>query len=226
MPERILFAMAVITGCCYSSVSQTQSASPPPNMWENSIQQFEAQDREQAPPPNGILFTGSSSIRMWNLAQWFPGMPVLNRGFGGSTYSDLNLFMDRVVFPYKPRIIVLYSGDNDIAGGKTAEEVFGAVESVISRVRKKLPETRIVIIAIKPSVARWKYYEEIKKANALIKGACEAGKGLVYVDIETPMLGEDGKPRQDLLLGDGLHLNDAGYALWTELVKPHLQDAG
>lgn len=226
MPERILFAMAVITGCCYSSVSQTQSASPPANMWENSIQQFEAQDREQAPPPNGILFTGSSSIRMWNLAQWFPGMPVLNRGFGGSTYSDLNLFMDRVVFPYKPRIIVLYSGDNDIAGGKTAEEVFGAVESVISRVRKKLPETRIVIIAIKPSVARWKYYEEIKKANALIKGACEAGKGLVYVDIETPMLGEDGKPRQDLLLGDGLHLNDAGYALWTELVKPHLQDAG
>ena len=217
----IIFLSAV---CLLQAPGHTQDAKPP-HRWEPAIQQFEARDHDQAPPLNGILFTGSSSIRMWDLERWFPDLPVINRGFGGSAYSDLVLFADRIVFPYKPRIMVLYSGDNDIAGGNSAEEVFETVQTLLGRVRKKLPETRIAIIAIKPSIARWKLYDEIKKANALIEAACEADDQLVYVDIATPMLGEDGKPKKELLLDDGLHLNDAGYALWTELVKPHLQDS-
>jgi lysophospholipase L1-like esterase len=224
MKSSFFFSIVLGAACLVQASGHTQDAKPP-NRWESAIQQFEARDREQAPPSNGILFTGSSSIRMWDLDRWFPDLPVLNRGFGGSAYSDLVLFADRIVFPYKPRMIVLYSGDNDIAGGKTAAEVFETVQTLLGRVRKQLPETRIAIIAIKPSIARWKLYDEIKQANTLIKAACEADDQLVYVDIETPMLGEDGLPQKDLFLDDGLHLNDAGYALWTELLKPHLQDS-
>lgn len=224
MRSSFVFSIALGAACLVQASGYSQDAKPP-NRWESAIQEFEARDREQAPPLNGILFTGSSSIRMWDLERWFPDLPVINRGFGGSAYSDLVLFADRIVFPYKPRIMVLYSGDNDIAGGKTAEEVLETVQTLLGGVRKQLPETRIAIIAIKPSIARWKLFDEIKKANALIKAACEADAQLVYVDIETPMLGEDGKPQKELFLDDGLHLNDAGYALWTERVKPHLSDS-
>ena len=150
----------------------------------------------------------------------------MNRGFGGSTYADLIHFAHRIVIPYAPATIVVYSGDNDVAGGKKAEQVFADFKTFVGLVHKDLPKTRILVIGIKPSIARWALFGEMRKANSLIRAHAEQNARLIYIDSEAPMLGGDGMPRRDLLLKDGLHMNDEGYAIWTALVMPHLKQPG
>ena len=199
------------------------SADHDPSRWEKYIARFEAADKKQMPQPDGVLFIGSSSIRMWKtLEQDFPGLPVINRGFGGSQIADSNHFAGRIVHPYKPRQIVLYAGDNDVAGGKSPETVLADFQQFLKTVRAKLPKVRVSFIAIKPSLSRWKLSGKMAMANSLVRDACGKDKRLDYIDIWLPMLGDNGKPRPDLFLGDGLHLNAKGYALWTSIVKPHL----
>ena len=191
--------------------------------WEKYIARFQAADKKQMPPPGGILFIGSSSIRMWKtLKQDFPGLPVINRGFGGSQIADSNHFAGRIVYPYKPRQIVLYAGDNDVAAGKSPETVLADFQQFVKTVHGKLPKARVSFIAIKPSLSRWKLSGKMARANSLVSDACGKDKRLDYIDIWQPMLGDDGRPKPDLFLGDGLHLNAKGYALWTSIVKPHL----
>jgi lysophospholipase L1-like esterase len=199
------------------------SADHDPSRWEKYIARFEAADKKQMPQPDGVLFIGSSSIRMWKtLEQDFPGLPVINRGFGGSQIADSNHFAGRIVHPYKPRQIVLYAGDNDVAGGKSPETVLADFQQFLKTVRAKLPKVRVSFIAIKPSLSRWKLSGKMAMANSLVRDACGKDKRLDYIDIWQPMLDDNGKPRPDLFLGDGLHLNAKGYALWTSIVKPHL----
>ena len=199
------------------------SADHDPSRWEKYIARFAAADKNQMPQPDGVLFIGSSSIRMWKtLEQDFPGLPVINRGFGGSQIADSNHFAGRIVHPYKPRQIVLYAGDNDVAGGKSPETVLADFQQFLKTVRAKLPKVRVSFIAIKPSLSRWKLSGKMAMANSLVRDACGKDKRLDYIDIWLPMLGDNGKPRPDLFLGDGLHLNAKGYALWTSIVKPHL----
>lgn len=190
--------------------------------WEKDIAAFEQRDREKPPPKNALLFVGSSSIRLWDLSKSFAGVEAINRGFGGSQLADVVHFAPRIVLPYEPRRIVLYAGDNDIAAGKTPERVFADFQAFDRVVHKKYPKIRIVYIAIKPSLRRWPLIDKIRKANALIEVECKKSDGLVYLDVVAPMLGKDGKPRPELFRDDGLHLNAKGYALWTELLKPHL----
>lgn len=191
--------------------------------WEEAIQAFEQMDETDPPPEGAILFAGSSSIRMWStLAEDFPDARVINRGFGGSQMSDLIHFADRIVTPYSPRLILVYEGDNDIAANKTAEQVFADYQQFVSLVHDQLPDTRIAFIAIKPSLARRALMEEMRKANGLIEEYASARDQLDYIDIFTPMLGEDGEPLPDVFLDDGLHMNAAGYAIWTEAVRPYL----
>jgi lysophospholipase L1-like esterase len=191
--------------------------------WEKDIQAFEAADRENPPPTNAVLFIGSSSIRMWKtLAEDFPDHQVINRGFGGSQIADSLAFADRILLPYKPRQIVLYAGDNDINAGKTPEQALADFKQFVARVHDELPKTRIAFIAIKPSTARWHLRDAMQQANELIADYCATDKRLDYIAIWTPMLGKDGKPRPDLLIEDGLHLNDAGYHVWTKAVRPFL----
>ena len=191
--------------------------------WEKSIARFEVADKKQMPRTDGILFIGSSSIRMWKtLKQDFAGFSVINRGFGGSHIADSTDFAGRILHPYKPRQIVLYAGDNDVAAGKSPETVLADFKKFVKAVHTKLPKARISYISIKPSLSRWKLSEKMAKANALVRGDCAKDKRLDYIDIWQPMLGGDGKPKPDLFLGDGLHLNAKGYALWTSIVKPHL----
>jgi len=191
--------------------------------WEKYIARFEAADKKQMPQQDSILFIGSSSIRMWKtLEQDFPGLPVINRGFGGSQIADSNHFASRIVHPYKPRQIVLYAGDNDIAAGKSPETVLADFQQFMKTVHAKLPKTRISFIAIKPSLSRWKLSDKMAMANSLVRNACSKDKRLDYIDIWQPMLDDNGKPQPDFFLGDGLHLNAKGYALWTSIVKPHL----
>jgi lysophospholipase L1-like esterase len=191
--------------------------------WEPAIRKFEAQDQKQMPPAEGILFIGSSSIVGWDLAKWFPDLPVINRGFGGSQIADSVEFAHRIVWPYRPRVIVLYAGDNDIAAGKSPAEVLADYRRFVERVHEALPKTRIVFVAIKPSIRRWNLVDKMRKANRLIRAVTEKDERLVYVDIDGPMIGDDGKPRRALFKPDGLHLNADGYKLWSALVRPHLK---
>ncbi len=192
------------------------------NRWEPKIRQFEEQDKKEMPPAGGILFVGSSSIVGWKVDECFPGLPVINRGFGGSQIADSVHFADRIVLPYRPKIIVLYAGDNDTAAGKSPEQVLRDYRQFVKKVHDGLPETRIVFVAIKPSIRRWNLVDEMREANRLIRAATEKDKRLVYVDIDGPMIGDDGKPRPELFKRDGLHLNAEGYKLWSARVLPHL----
>jgi len=193
------------------------------DQWEAEIQAFEAEAEADLPPDGAVLFVGSSSIRMWTtLADDFPSVPVINRGFGGSEIADAIRFTHRIVLPYEPRMVLLYAGDNDIANGKSASEVLADVQRFVDLVHESLPETRIAFIAIKPSIARWKLVDEMEKANNLVREYAAANDRVEYIDIFTPMLGEDGWPRQELFMEDGLHLNDEGYALWKDIVAPFL----
>ena len=190
--------------------------------WEKSIAQFEKQDKAQGIQEDGILFVGSSSIRMWDLKKYFPELPVINRGFGGSEIVDSTHFADRIILKHKPKVVFLYAGDNDIARGRTAKEVAGDFKQFVSVVHKALPETRIVFIAVKPSLSRWKLAGTIQEANKLIKKQCEKHDYLAFADVWDPMLGEDGKPRPELFKKDGLHMEHAGYLIWKKAVEPYI----
>jgi lysophospholipase L1-like esterase len=189
------------------------------------IAAFEKWDRQNAVPRDGILFVGSSSIRLWQTAESFPDLPVINRGFGGSTIADVNRYADRIVLKYRPRTIVFYAGDNDIAGGKSPIDVTRDFTVFVKHVARELPETKIIYLSIKPSPSRAKLWPKAKQVNSSIKGFMESRPRCAYVDIATPMLGDDGKPRQELFLDDDLHMNDAGYKIWNEVLCSHLDSS-
>ncbi|MEX2215906.1 MAG: SGNH/GDSL hydrolase family protein [Phycisphaeraceae bacterium] len=194
-----------------------------PTKWEKTIAGFEAKDKESPPKKGGVLFIGSSSIRMWKLDSSFPDLGGLNRGFGGSQIEDSTYFADRIVMPYEPRLIVIYAGDNDLAAGKSPVTVAEDFRAFVKKVRAKLPKVKIAYIAIKPSIARLKLMDSVCQANQLIGKDCEADELLAFVDIASPMLGDDGKPREELFLKDGLHLNEEGYKVWTKVLLPFLK---
>ena len=194
-----------------------------PSRYESAIRAFEEQDRKQPPPTEGILFIGSSSIRGWDLKPHFPGLPVINRGFGGSHIADSIAFAERIILPYRPKVIVLYAGDNDVAFGKSPQRVLADYKAFVAKVHESLPQTRIVFIAVKPSISRWKLVDKMRQANRLIQAVTEKDERQVFVDIDMPMIGPNGKPRKGLFKSDGLRLNDTGYKLWARLVKPHLK---
>ncbi len=204
------------------SVSQPAPVSAhPPEAWAEEIVRFEAADRLTPPRPGGVLFVGSSSIRLWPaLEADFPGVNVLQRGFGGSELSDVVHYAPRIVLPYRPRLIVLYAGDNDLAAGKSPVAVFRHYRAFVALVLRELPETRIAFIAIKPSGARWALVEQVRAANALVRRYTASDPRLLYVDVFTPMLGPDGMPREELFVADRLHMNARGYALWRDLLVP------
>ncbi|MCA9237894.1 MAG: hypothetical protein KDA44_20610 [Planctomycetales bacterium] len=190
--------------------------------WAKEMAAFEKQDAAAPPAPGSIIFVGSSSIRMWNLDKWFPDLPVVNRGFGGSTIADSVYFADTLVIKHNPSVIVFYAGDNDLAGGMSPEQVHRDFQEFVSVVRESLPETPIAYVAVKPSIARWKLADEIQAANALIAADCAEDDTLMFLDVWPPMLGADGKPKQELFLADGLHMSDAGYQIWVDMLRPQL----
>jgi lysophospholipase L1-like esterase len=191
--------------------------------WEGEISAFAAADRTNPPPTNPIVFVGSSSIRIWkDLGSDFAGLPVLNRGFGGSQMDDSVHFAERLVLRYHPRQVFVYAGDNDLAAGKAPAQVFSDFQAFVHKVESASPETRIAYISIKPSPSRWKLAEQMQAANHLIADWVRSDQRLEFIDVFTPMLGSDGKPRIELFLSDQLHMNRKGYDLWADLIRPHL----
>jgi len=192
--------------------------------WEKNIAAYEAGDKTNPPPRDVIVFIGSSSILKWTtLAQDFPEYKVINRGFGGSHLCDSVFYADRIVIPYKPKIVVLFAGSNDINFGKTPEQVLSDFRAFVEKVQTALPKTRIAYISTGISPSRWVQVEKVKVANKLISDFIAKKDKLVFINVFPAMLGADGKPKPDIYAGDKLHLNAKGYALWTEIVRPFLK---
>ena len=192
-----------------------------PTRFEAEIRAFEAADRATPPPPGGVVFIGSSSIRAWtNVAADFPGVPVLNRGFGGSTLADVVYYMDRILLPYRPRLVVLYAGDNDLAAGRSPERVVADYRAFVARVRSTLPGARVVFVSIKPSPSRRTLIPRMRETNQRIQAIIARDSLQTYVDVFTPMLGRAGQPRPELFVGDSLHMTRAGYLLWHARLAP------
>ncbi len=192
--------------------------------WEKAISQFEAADKKSFPKTEHVLFIGSSSIRGWNLEDSFPGKKFINRGFGGSEISDSIHFASRIIIPYKPKLIFLYAGDNDIAKGKSAERVVSDYRKFVETIHSKLPKTRIAFIAIKPSIKRWSMVAEMRSANRKILEHSKTNELLDFVDIDSPTIGPDQKPMPEIFKKDGLHLNAKGYKIWTKAVSRVLSE--
>jgi lysophospholipase L1-like esterase len=215
--------VGVLVVCC-GQLPVTAQLQPTSARRESEIRAFEAIDRTNPPPSRACLFAGSYSIRLWkSLGQDFAGVKVINRGFDGSQIEDVTFFADRIVWPYRPRMILLYAGDNDLAAGKTPERVFADFRMFVEKVRAKLPDVPIAFISIKPSPARRPLLDRARTANKLVEDYTRHGRGLTYIDVFTPMLGADGQPRSELFIEDKLHLNAQGYALWREIIRPHLK---
>jgi lysophospholipase L1-like esterase len=223
-PSRLLIVLVLLACACHTVAHPAVSPSPPltaPSQWEPEFQKFEAQDRANPPRPGGIVFVGSSSIRNWvTLDRDFPGLPVLNRGFGGSESGDAVEFEDRIVVRYKPRVVVYYEGDNDLFAGKSPSQVLRNFESFVATLHRELPGTRIVFVSVKPSIARWNIVAKTRETNQLVRDYVNSDDELVYVDVFDPMLDASGKPRRALFVEDGLHMTPAGYAIWRELIAP------
>jgi len=194
--------------------------------WEKEIAAFERSAATNPPPKNAVLFVGSSTIRLWRtLATDFPGHRVINRGFGGSQIVDATHFADRIIFPHAPRAIFLRAGGNDIAAGKSPEEVFADFKAFVATVHAKLPATDIYYISLCPSVARWKQADRERRLNGLVQEFSGAQPHLKYIETYTMSLGPDGQPRPELFVSDKLHFSPEGYKLLAGLIRPHLPQA-
>jgi lysophospholipase L1-like esterase len=222
-----LFTFAALLCPSFADEPQPAAKADPFARWEKEIAAFEAADKKSPPPQGGILFIGSSTIRMWtSLAQDFPGLPVINRGFGGSQIVDSTHFAERIVFPYAPKQIFLRAGGNDINAGKSPDTVFGDYKAFVAAVHAKLPETEIVYIGLSPTIARIKEVAAGDKLCALIKEFAAKNPKLKFIDCANMTPGADGQPRADLFIKDGLHFNVAGYQMLAERVRPFLAPAG
>ncbi|MBD9436787.1 hypothetical protein IB223_11855 [Pseudoxanthomonas sp. PXM03] len=187
------------------------------------MQRFEAADAKSPPPRRGVLFIGSSSIRLWDtLAQDFPGVPVINRGFGGSELRDSTWYADRIIVPYAPRQLLIYAGDNDLNAGRTPQQLQQDFTAFVQRVRRDLPETKIAYISTKPSPSRVQLLATQREANRLIQAEAKR-LGVDYIDIFTPMLDPKGQPDETLFIDDRLHMNAAGYDIWQRVIAPYVK---
>ncbi len=191
--------------------------------FDAEIAAFERADQLSTPPSRPLLFTGSSSIRMWTgLAAAFPGQPVLNRGFGGSEMSDLLHYYDRILRPYRPSLLFVYEGDNDLNSGLTPEAVATAYATLIARVKQDLPETHTVLLAVKPSPSRIRLLDAQRDLNARLRALADAEPSVSFVDVFSPMLDAAGVPRPELYLSDRLHMTAAGYDVWRFVIQGFL----
>lgn len=198
-----------------------------PTRFEAEIRNFEAEDSVSGIRKVDVLFTGSSSIRLWKtLSSDMAPIQLLNRGFGGSTLPEVIHYADRIILPYQPDIIVLYCGENDLANDETtAQDAFERFKQLHKYLRKNLPKTQLYYISIKPSVSRWKYWPKFNEANLKIEDFMKKRKNCLFIDTASKMLDSNGMVFQDIFVSDNLHMNEKGYAIWTGVLKPVLQKA-
>ncbi len=210
------------------AVATGPAAVPPPVRWEEEIAAFEKADREQPPPVGGVVFLGSSNIRLWNtLAGDFPDLSVVNRGVGGATLAELATLVNRLVAAAEPRAVVVSAGSNDIAAGASPTDVRDAFASLVGNLRRELPDVRIAFVAIAPSVKRWEQRERQGEANHAVREYIDAQiaaageqAGLAFVDANAAFLGPDGLPAAECFVDDQLHPSTIGNARRAAIMRP------
>jgi lysophospholipase L1-like esterase len=217
MKQIIATLLMVLTGFC--ATAQTNLP------YYKEIQAFKQQDSIQSPPKSAILFIGSSSFRGWrNMQESFPKHTIINRGFGGSSIPDVLRYADDIIFPYQPKQIVIYCGENDLSGDSTANgaTVFNRFKQLFTRIRKAMPGVPLVYVSMKPSPSRWHLRKKMQVGNQLIQRFLQRQRHTAFVDVWPAMLGADGLPRKELFLNDQLHMKPEGYDVWQQLIEPKL----
>ncbi len=202
----------------------TISAQQPPPFYDE-IQDFKTQDKDSMPPRDAILFVGSSSFTMWKDVQdYFPGRTIINRGFGGSTLQDVIRYANDIIIPYKPKQIVIYCGENDMAYDDSLypAQVKERFEQLFNMIRMQYPKVPVAYISIKPSPSRDKLMPKFNVANVMIKSFLNTKKKTKFIDVYHAMLEKDGTPMKDIFIEDNLHMNAKGYRIWQKLIQPHL----
>lgn len=172
-----------------------------------------------------VVFTGSSSIRMWgNLESSFPGYQVLNNGFGGSEFSDLMHYREELIYRFRPDMVFIYEGDNDVNSGKSTEEILEDAILLLSDIQATLPDAQLFLIAAKPSVARWHLKDEYERLNKALLELTETTEfeEITFIDIWSPMLDNSGEVLEDIFISDNLHMNEKGYSIWETVIGEYL----
>ena len=212
-----------VAGAQPAGIPQPAVAAQPP-FW-NEIAEFKRRDSIQHPPANAILFVGSSSFRKWtNVQDYFPGYTIINRGFGGSSLDDVIRYAPAIIYPYHPKQVVIYCGDNDLASGKkmTGKKVYKKFVRLYEMIRKRLGNVDIVFVSIKPSPSRESLMPEMEQANDLIRNFIAERAHAAFVDVYHLMLTPEGRPIDNLFVGDKLHMNEKGYRIWQAAILPYL----
>ena len=232
LASRTVVTVVVVLAALAAPGAQAQeSAAPSPaayaaaqKRWHDAFAAFDKADRENPPASDGVVFVGSSTIRLWTrLGDDFRAQPVVvNRGFGGSTMADCSLLAQELVVRYRPRQVVVYAGDNDLAEGRTPFQVLESFAHFANTVRAALPNTRISFISVKPSPSRAALLPKIQETNHIVGAYLRTQANTDYIDIFTPMLGADGRPRTELFRADMLHMNESGYRIWQAAIAPYL----
>ena len=217
-------SLAAIFSLASALPAAVQASDPPATRWHSTLEEFAAADKAKKPSGRGVLFVGSSSVRMWKtMVADFRDVPVIiNRGYGGSTLEDSSHMVRQLVTQYQPSQVLVYAGENDLQEGRTPTQVLDSMKRLVQGVRAELPGARIAFISIKPSPSRANLLPVMKVSNALIAEYLMTQHNAEYIDVYTPMLTADGKQRPELFLPDMLHMNAAGYAMWQAIIAPYV----
>jgi lysophospholipase L1-like esterase len=195
-----------------------------PNRFKNEIDELIQKEYQFESGKKIAVFTGSSSVKMWkDVAEYFPEFNVVNNGFGGSHFSDLIYFYEELIPEYNPDYLFIYEGDNDIADEEKPREIYKEAKLLIERIQNDLPETKVVLISPKPSVARWLYSKKYNRLNRKLERLCRKTDNLEFADVWSPMLDENGQVFTDVFLDDNLHMNKKGYDIWGEVLLQYFE---
>ena len=223
--SNVVLRLSVLFLLAFSFRSYAQQL-PNPGRFEGDIARFEVQDRTNPPPEGAIVLTGSSSIARWNnqAPAVLAPLTVIPRGFGGSVMNDVLHYLARVALTYKPRAILIYEGDNDTGSRNPIpkELILEQRAQIITKVHEELPETRIYVLSVKPSVLRWGVWSEAQAVNAGYKAMADNDPLVYYVDVATPFLNSDGAVMDDIFVADNLHFNDLGNLIWGATIRAAL----
>jgi len=205
--------------CFFGGVSAQDSP------FYKEIQAFKKKDSIQTPIKNAILLIGSSSFKNWvDVQNYFPLFPIINRGFGGSTLPDVIQFANDVIFPYEPKQILIYCGENDLASADsvTATMVFNRFKQLFQIIRDRLPKVPVAFISMKPSPSRERLWPKMIEGNTLIKNYLKKKRNTAFIDVYSKMFDANGEVMKDIFLKDNLHMNPKGYAIWQKIIAPYL----
>ncbi len=218
-----IFRIFILIFFLFSALPNAHAQEHPP--FYSDIQSFKKQDSLHFPPAKAILFIGSSSFTKWKDVQdYFPGYTILNRGFGGSSLPDVIRYADDIIFPYNPKQIVIYCGENDLAASDTVTSnmVFSRFTTLFDMIRNHMPQVQIDFVSLKPSPSRAHLFKKMEAANTMIKEFLKNKKNAEFIDVYYAMLTADGTPMKDIFLEDNLHMNAKGYAIWKKIFLPYL----